>query len=82
MNQTSKPLIKLFPLIAGLLGTVVLLIGLVVGILYFDHVGLQPTQGQLSEALPATAEPKSKALMDPVGMWTAPDWGTVDTEPY
>jgi thiosulfate dehydrogenase len=81
MNQTSRPLVKLFPLIAGLLVTVVLLVGLVAGLLYFDHVGLQPTQMQVSEALPALAEHKPTALMDPVGMWVAPDWGTVDSAP-
>lgn len=81
MKQTPTPLLKLFPLIVGLLGTVSLLVGLVGGILYFDYVGIDPSQEHLTNAQLTPTEPKSTALMDPVGMWTAPDWTSVDDEP-
>ena len=81
MNQSSKPLLKLFPLITGLLGAVVLLVGLVAGLLYVDNVGFHPPQTHASEALPAQAESNSTSLMDPVGMWIAPDWTGVESEP-
>ncbi|MEB2777020.1 c-type cytochrome [Algoriphagus sp. D3-2-R+10] len=81
MNQTSKPLLKLFPLVVGLLVTVSLLVGLVGGILYFDYTGIEPSQEYLTNAQQTPMETKSTALMDPVGMWTAPDWTSVDEEP-
>ena len=81
MNQTSNPLLKLFPLIAGLLATVTLLVGVVGGILYFDTVGLEVPADDLANFPAAPVAPKSIALMDPAGMWTAPDWASVDIEP-
>lgn len=81
MNQTSNPLIKLFPLIAGLLATVTLLVGVVGGILYFDSVGIEVPADELANLPAAPIAPKSTALMDPEGMWTAPDWASVDDEP-
>ncbi|MEB2781806.1 c-type cytochrome [Algoriphagus sp. C2-6-M1] len=81
MNQTSKPLFKIFPLVAGLLVSVILLVGLVGGILYFDYVGIEPSQEHIANAQQTPAETKSTALMDPVGMWSAPDWTSVDAEP-
>lgn len=80
MNQASKSLFRLFPLIMGLLVSALLLVGLIAGLLYFDYAGLEPPKMQLA-AVPATLDsPKSKALMDPVGMWQAPDWTLVDAE--
>ena len=80
MNQTSKPLFKLFPLIVGLLVIVVLLVSLLGGVLYVDNVGLQLSKEELPIVQKGPVEPKSTALMDPVGMWIAPDWSKVDAE--
>lgn len=80
MNQIPKPLFQLFPLIVGLLVVVSLLVGLIGGVLYVDYIGLVPLNEQLSIAQEVPTQPKSTALMDPVGMWTAPDWTSVDTE--
>jgi thiosulfate dehydrogenase len=80
MNQTSKPLFQLIPLIVGLLLIIALLVSLVGGVLYIDHVGLQPSKEQVTLAQEAPKEPGSRALMDRVGMWTAPDWSLVDAE--
>lgn len=81
MNQTSKQLFQLFPLIAGLLVTVALLAGLVGGIVYFDYVGIEPSGQQLAISQEVPAAPQSTALMDPVGMWKAPEWATVESAP-
>lgn len=81
MNQTAKPLIKLFPLIVGLLVIVVLLVSLVGSVLYVDYSGLGPSKDQLTVAQEIPVETKSTALMDPVGMWIAPDWSSVAAEP-
>lgn len=81
MNQIPNQLLKLFPLIAGLLVTVSLLVVLVGGVLYFDHVGIELPKEAMVTAQVLPAAPKSTALMDPVGMWKAPDWSSVDAEP-
>ncbi|SFB59095.1 c-type cytochrome [Algoriphagus aquimarinus] len=80
MNQTTNSLFRLFPLIMGLLVSAILLVGVIAGLLYFDYAGIEPPKMQLA-GVPATLDsPKSKALMDPVGMWQAPDWTSVDSE--
>lgn len=81
MSQISNPLLKLFPLIVGLLASVTILVGMVGGILYFDHVGLELPADELANFPEASVAPKPTTLMDPVGMWVAPDWATVDSEP-
>ncbi len=81
MNQTSKPLFQLFPLIVGLLVTVTLLVGIVGGLLYFDYAGLKLPKEAIANPQEIPTAPKSTALMDPVGMWIAPEWDTVDSEP-
>ncbi|WP_339759027.1 c-type cytochrome [Algoriphagus aquimarinus] len=64
----------------GLLVSAILLVGVIAGLLYFDYAGIEPPKMQLA-GVPATLDsPKSKALMDPVGMWQAPDWTSVDSE--
>jgi thiosulfate dehydrogenase len=80
MNQTPKPLFQLFPLIVGLLVSVFLLVSLVGGLLYFDYAGLELPQEELTKAQKIPIAQKSLALMDPVGMWKAPDWTSVDSE--
>ena len=80
MNQTTNSLFRLFPLIMGLLVSAILLVGVIAGLLYFDYAGIETPKMQLA-GVPATLDsPKSKALMDPVGMWQAPDWTSVDSE--
>lgn len=80
MIQDSKQLVKLIPLIAGLLLGVGLLVSLIGGIVYFDSVGIEPRHEARTIILEAPQEQKSTALMDPAGMWQAPAWSLVDQE--
>lgn len=80
MIQDSKQLVKLIPLIAGLLLAVGLLVSLIGGIVYFDSIGIEPRHEARTIIPEAPQEQKSTALMDPAGMWQAPDWSLVDQE--
>ncbi|SFT65101.1 Cytochrome c [Algoriphagus locisalis] len=81
MSQDSTTLFKLFPLLAGLLVSVFLLVGLVSGILYFDSVGVKAPLENLTVVPEEKVIAKVPSLMDPNGMWVAPDWPSVDLEP-
>ncbi|PZX48906.1 c-type cytochrome [Algoriphagus chordae] len=81
MNQRPKPLVELLPLVTGLLLAICVLVGIVGLTLYLDFSGERPQHEPLAE-LPAKPDmPISKALMDPAGMWQAPDWASVEKEP-
>ena len=80
MKQDSKPLFQLFPLIIGLLVSVCLLVAVIGAIIYFDNAGISPPVQQSSLTPNIPDIPISKSLMDPVGMWAAPDWSLVDAE--
>ncbi|MDR7130434.1 thiosulfate dehydrogenase [Algoriphagus sp. 4150] len=80
MNQIPKILLSLFPLIIGLLIAVGVLVGFVGVMLYVDSVGWKFSQDKLADAPEQLDKPQSMALMDPVGMWTAPDWNLVAKE--
>ena len=83
MKQLGKPLLQLITLISGLLVLSSFLVGIIVLILFFSYSGVQlPTleeDAPLVSAIPET--PKPIALMDPAGMWQAPDWNKVEESP-
>ncbi|MEP0711289.1 c-type cytochrome [Algoriphagus sp.] len=81
MNKTATSISQLFPLILVLLVTISLLVGLIGGILFLDHVGIETPTVKVAQVIPAQTTPESTALMDPVGMWIAPDWASVEAEP-
>jgi thiosulfate dehydrogenase len=76
--------VKLIALLVALLGLATALVGVVGFVVFLSYSGVQlPTLSDDEESIPrVVAEiPVVKALVDPVGMWKAPDWSTVDTEP-
>jgi thiosulfate dehydrogenase len=82
MKTSNKTFIQLIPLMLGLLilsSGLLLAIG---GIVYLDFKGIEPYKEEFisTENLIPQDSPKSKGLMDPVGMWQAPNWSEVDQE--
>lgn len=83
MDQLGKTFIKLIGLMVGLLALVTSLVAVIGVVIYLSYAGVQLPEfgtGEKEILAAVVPEPKSKALMDPVGMWTAPDWSTVDAE--
>ncbi|MDF2157344.1 c-type cytochrome [Algoriphagus sp. CAU 1675] len=84
MNQIGKPFLQLISLMVGLLALSAALVAVVGFVVYLGYSGVQlPKLGGDEPTILASVEesPKVKPLMDPVGMWVAPDWATVDQEP-
>ena len=84
MNQMMQPFFKLITLLVALLGLAVVLVGIVGGILILSNSGIQlPNLTQTEVQVPqAVSEiPVVKALVDPEGMWKAPDPASIDAEP-
>ncbi len=82
MNNLGKPFLQLITLVVGLLVLSSVLVGVIGFAIYLDQNGV-PTSEEVAIA-PSSSEiipPISKALMDPVGMWQAPDWSKVEEEP-
>ncbi|MGM0944599.1 MAG: c-type cytochrome [Bacteroidota bacterium] len=85
MNQFGKPFIQLITLMVGLLALATALVGVVGLVIYVSYSGIKlpelspPDQSTIAAAAEAPAKPKG--LMDPVGMWIAPEWSSVDAEP-
>ncbi|NVK49706.1 MAG: c-type cytochrome [Cyclobacteriaceae bacterium] len=80
----NKSFIQLIGLMVGLLALITALVGVIGLVLFLAYSGVRidvasPDEAQLM-AVSAPA-PKVKALEDPEGMWLAPDWKSVDTEP-
>ncbi len=76
--------VKLITLLIALLGLATALVGVIGFVLFLSYSGVQlPSLEEKESAIPqAIAEiPVVKALVDPAGMWKAPDWTTVDSEP-
>ena len=67
----------------GLLALASVLVGVIGFTVYLAYHGITPQQEDSVQ--PFTADvptiPVVKALLDPVGMWQAPDWSKVDEEP-
>ncbi|WP_297337796.1 c-type cytochrome [Algoriphagus sp.] len=85
MNQIGKPFIQLISLMLGLLALATTLVGVVGWVVYLSYSGvnlpeLSPSEPE-EELRGAVEFPQTKALMDPAGMWVAPDWAVVDSEP-
>jgi thiosulfate dehydrogenase len=81
MDHLKKPFLQLITLMIVLLALVLLLIGVIGFALYIAHQGAAPSSESQTQALISESpEPKVKPLMDPVGMWQAPDWSKVEVE--
>jgi thiosulfate dehydrogenase len=75
--------VKLIALLVALLGLATALVGIVDLVVFLSYSGIQlPSLADEKKAIPqAIAElPVVKALVDPAGMWKAPDWASVDAE--
>jgi thiosulfate dehydrogenase len=84
MNELPKPILKIISLLVGLLVLATTLVGVIAVIVFLSYSGIQlPSLADEEEvAVQAIAEiPEVKALIDPDGIWHAPDWAGVDTEP-
>lgn len=82
MKQIGKPFLQLITLVLSLLALASLLVGIIGVVIYLSFSGIAPTTVKEETLVSQVLEkPVSKALMDPIGMWTAPDWSKVDEEP-
>jgi thiosulfate dehydrogenase len=84
MNELPKPILKIISLLVGLLVLATTLVGVIAVIVFLSFSGIQlPSLADDEEvAVQAIAEiPEVKALIDSEGIWQAPDWAGVDTEP-
>lgn len=79
-----QPFIKLITLLVALLGLAVALVGVVGFVLFLSYSGVQLPSLQAdsnSEQVQSLPEvPAVTALVDPAGMWSSPDWATVEAE--
>lgn len=83
MDKLGKPFLQLITLMVGLLALAAVLVGVIGLAIYLSYSGfsaLEPEKIQLA-AVETIESPKVTPLMDPVGMWQAPDWSKVDEEP-
>ncbi|MHA7128171.1 c-type cytochrome [Algoriphagus namhaensis] len=82
MDQQRKSILQLIVLMIVLVVLATTLVGVVGVGVFLSSAGLQPAapQPSSSETSPAILVQVPKALMDPVGMWTPPDWGSVERE--
>ncbi len=83
MKQEEEPLFNMISLLVGLLVITTVLVGLVGVVIYLGYSGVQFSEGSDQNTQVANVEsvPDSKALVNPEGMWTAPDWNLVSEEP-
>ncbi|MEN2281096.1 c-type cytochrome [Algoriphagus sp. SE2] len=82
MKQIGKPFLQLITLVLSLLMLASLLVGIIGVVIYLSYSGVNlPSLKEETVVAKVIEEPKSKALMDPVSMWKAPDWSKVDEEP-
>ncbi len=66
----------------GLLGLALALVGVVGFALYLAFQGVSPgSESQIQVKVEESPVPTIKPLMDPMGMWQAPDWSKVNDEP-
>jgi thiosulfate dehydrogenase len=76
------PFVKLISLLAGLLGLTAVMTGIIGVIVYLAYFGIglpEKNTEQIKEPIPVPTI-VSKALLDPLGLWHAPDWNTVESE--
>lgn len=83
MNELPKSILKIISLLVGLLVLASTLVGVIVVIVFLSYSGIQlPSLAQNEEAAEqvVTEIPEVKPLIDPAGIWQAPDWASVETE--
>lgn len=77
--------VKLITLLVMLLGLAVALVGVVGFVLFLSYTGQELPRFAASQPevqiQPVASIPEVKPLMDPVGMWVAPDLSELDTHP-
>lgn len=76
--------VKLITLLVALLGLATALVGVVGFVVFLSYSGIQlPSLSDTEINQPKAVVELSivKALADPAGLWKAPDWSSVDTEP-
>jgi len=82
MKQIGKPFLQLITLVLSLLMLASLLVGIIGVVIYLSFSGENlPSLKEETVVAQVLEEPVSRALMDPVGMWIAPDWSKADEEP-
>lgn len=81
MKKIGQPLLQLITLALSLLTLASLLVGIIGVVVFISFTGIRfsPTEEKV-EIAQVNVTPESKALMDPAGMWVAPDWSSVDVE--
>ncbi len=81
MNNLGKPFLQLITLMVGLLALASVLVGVIGFAVYLAYQGVAPSsESQIQALITESPAPTVKPLMDPVGMWKAPDWSKVEEE--
>lgn len=81
MNNLGKPFLRLVTLTLGLLALASVLVGVVGLALYLAFQGVKPSsQSQIQVLVGEVPVAPAKPLMNPEGMWLAPDWSQVEEE--
>jgi thiosulfate dehydrogenase len=82
MNELPKPFLKIITLLVGLLVLATSLVGVIGLTVYLAYSGVElPSLAEREEQIQTVVEvPIIKALVDPAGMWKAPDWASVDAK--
>lgn len=81
MNNLGRPFVKLIQLMVGLLALALVLVALVGFAFYIAYSGVvQAIESPIQEVVSEPSISPVKPLMDPVGMWQAPDWSKVEGE--
>lgn len=78
------PFVKLITLLVALLSLATALAGVIGFVVFLSYTGIDlPSLSNEDKAISQTVVdmPVVKALADPAGMWSAPDWSSVDSEP-
>lgn len=83
MNELFKPLLKIISLLVGLLVLATTLVGVIAILVLLSNSGIElPSLAE--EEKPVVQEiveiPVVKPLIDPEGIWQAPDWASVAAE--
>jgi thiosulfate dehydrogenase len=81
MNELPKPILKIISLLVGLLVLATTLVGVIAVIVFLSFSGIQLPSLADEEEVTLQVIAEVKALIDPDGLWHAPDWAGVDTEP-
>ncbi|MBN3583204.1 c-type cytochrome [Algoriphagus aestuarii] len=81
MKKIGKPLLLLITLSMGLMALASALVGVTALVLFLSFSGVDlPSWEDEPVLAQEEVKPVSKTLMDPVGMWVAPDWSEVEED--